>query len=69
MAARLIEKTHLSAKGLIGKVRSVFKKVKEPPKGGQGQTKEITLIDCLTSALAIFKLKFPSWTPHEIKAQ
>jgi len=39
MAARLIEKTHLSAKGLIGKVRSVFKKVKEPPKGGQGQTK------------------------------
>jgi len=27
MAARLVEKTHLSAKGLIGKVRSVFKKL------------------------------------------
>jgi len=45
MAARLVEKTHLSAKGLIGKVRSVFKKAKEPPKGDQGLAKEISLVD------------------------
>jgi len=60
MVARPTEKKHLSAKGLIGKIRNVFKKAKEPQKGGQGQKKEISLVDCLTSALAIFKLKFPS---------
>jgi len=36
MATRLVEKEHLSAKGLIAKVRNVFKKVKEPFKGSQG---------------------------------
>ena len=48
MAARLVEKEHLSAKGLI-------QKVKEPPTGTQGRPKEISITDCLTSALAIFK--------------
>lgn len=65
MVARLVEKIHLSAKGLIGKARSVFKKIKEPIKGGQGQPKEISLTDCLTSALAIFKLKFSSLLQFE----
>lgn len=60
MSARLIEKTHLSAKGLLEKVREVFKKVKEPLRGGQGKKKEITVTDCLMSALAMFKMKFPS---------
>lgn len=60
MVARLVAKTHLSAKGLIEKVRGVFKNAKEPKKGGQGHAKEISLVDCLSSALAIFKLKFPS---------
>jgi len=57
MATRLVEKAHLSAKGLIEKARKAFKKVKEPIRGGQGKEKEISITDCLTSALAIFKLK------------
>ena len=44
MAARLVEKEHLSAKDLI-------QKVKEPPTGTQGRPKEISITDCLTSAL------------------
>ena len=60
MAARLVAKTHLSAKNLIEKVRTVFKTAKEPQRGGQGQTKEISISDCLSSGLAIFKLKFRS---------
>ncbi len=65
MVTRLAEKIHLSAKGLIENVRGIFKKVKEPKKGGQGQAKEISLADCLSSALAIFKLKFPSLLQFE----
>ena len=65
MAARLVAKTHLCAKSLIRNVRSVFKKAKEPQKGSQGQGKEISLVDCLSSALAIFKLKFPSLLQFE----
>lgn len=65
MVARPTEKKHLSAKGLIGKIRNVFKKAKEPQKGGQGQKKEISLVDCLSSALAIFKMKFPSLLQFE----
>ena len=42
MIARLAEKAHLSAKGLI---RNVFKKIKKPLTGGQGQAKEISLTD------------------------
>jgi hypothetical protein len=65
MVARLVEKAHLSAKGLLRKVRNVFKKVKEPPKGKQGFKKQIKITDCLMSALAIFKLKFPSLLQFE----
>lgn len=65
MATRLVEKTHLSAKSLIQKARNVFKKVKELPKGDQGKQKDISITDCLTSALAIFKLKFPSLLQFE----
>ena len=36
MTARLIEKSKLSAKSLIATAREVFKKVKEPIRGGQG---------------------------------
>jgi len=48
MVARSVEKIHLSAKGLIEKARKVFKKVKEPTRGGQGKQKEISITDCLT---------------------
>lgn len=65
MTARLLEKTYLSAKGLLKKVRNSFKKVKEPPRGGQGKIKEITITDCLMSALAMFKLKFSSLLQFE----
>jgi len=65
MAARLIEKAHLSAKGLLEIVRNIFKKVKEPAKGKQGKKKEISIVDCLMSALAVFKLKFPSLLQFE----
>ena len=54
MASRLVEKACLSAKGLLGKVRKIFEKVKEPPKGGQRGVKEISIADCLMSALAMF---------------
>ena len=49
MASQLIEKIHLSAKGLLNKARKVFEKVKEPPKGGQGNKKQISIADCLIS--------------------
>ena len=65
MTVRFTEKVHLSAKGLLNKVRKVFGKVKEPLKGGQGEKKEITISDCLMSALAMFKLKFPSLLQFE----
>jgi len=65
MASRLVEKAYLSAKGLLGKVRKIFEKVKEPPKGGQRGVKEISIADCLMSALAIFKLKFASLLQFE----
>ncbi len=65
MTSRLIEKAHLSAKGLLSKVRKIFEKVKESPKGNQGENKEISIADCLMSALAMFKLKFPSLLQFE----
>jgi len=65
MTSRLVEKAHLSAKGLLNKARKVFEKVKEPLKGSQGNKKEISIADCLMSALAIFKLKFPSLLQFE----
>lgn len=65
MAANFVEKKHLSAKGLIGKAKNVFKKVKEPLKGFQGKEKEISITDCLTSALAVFKLKYSSLLQFE----
>ena len=49
----------------IATAREVFKKVKEPIRGGQGLAKEISIADCLTGALAIFKLKYPSLLQFE----
>lgn len=60
MAKQLTEKTHLSAKGLLSRAREVFQKVGEPPVGRQGNLKNIGIADCCMSALAMFKLKFPS---------
>lgn len=65
MATQPIEKLHLSAKGLLRTVRKVFDNIKEPSKGNQGIQKAIGISDCLMSALAIFKLKFPSLLQFE----
>ena len=65
MTARLVEKTYLSAKGLLSQARKIFEKVKEPNKGSQGVKKEISIADCLMSAFAMFKLKFPSLLQFE----
>jgi hypothetical protein len=60
-----LERIDLSAKGLLRKVRSIFDQVKEPQKGTQGIKKNIGIGDCLMSALAVFKLKYPSLLQFE----
>ena len=60
MAPRIAEKIHLSAKGLLSIARKTFENVKEPIRGKQGQKQQISISDCLMSALAMFKLKFAS---------
>lgn len=60
MTTKLVEKAHLSARGLLGKVRAVFQEIKEPLIGRQGNAREIKIADCCMSALAMFKLKYPS---------
>ena len=63
MTARFEEKKHLSAKGLLKRIRESFEKVKDPKQGSRNGT--IPLEDCLMSALAIFGLKYPSLLQFE----
>ncbi len=65
MSSQLVEKLHLSGKGLLNSVRKIFEKVKEPPRGNQGIGQKISISDCLMSALAMFKLKYPSLLQFE----
>lgn len=60
MGLHAIEKKHLSAKGLLQKVRQAFEKVSEPARDSRGLKPGISTADCLMSGLAIFGLKFPS---------
>jgi hypothetical protein len=60
MGVHSIEKSQLSAKGMLAKVRSVFEQIPEPPRDPRGVKSEISLPDCLMSALAVFGLKFSS---------
>ena len=60
MATQLVEKKDLSAKGLLRRVRNIFKEIREPVVGNQGKEREINIADCCMSALAMFKLKFSS---------
>lgn len=60
MGLHAIEKKHLSAKGLLQKVRHVFEKIPELPRDTRGLKPGIPLVDCLMSGLAIFGLKFSS---------
>ena len=57
----LQKKMHLSAKSLLKSTRCVVEKIKEKEKGNQGKQQAISLTDCLMSAVAMFKLKFPSF--------
>jgi len=54
------EKKHLSANGMLEKVRYAFTKIPEAPKDTRGLKSKIPLVDCLMSGVALFGLKFPS---------
>jgi|ERR1700733_511247 len=60
MGIHSVEKKHLSARGMLAAVHSIFKQIPEPPKDPRGAKAVIPLADCLMSALALFGLKFPS---------
>lgn len=60
MGIHSIEKKQLSAKGMLKKIRSIFKKIPEQPKDSRGLKSKISVTDCLMSALAVFGLKYPS---------
>lgn len=63
--ARINEKKHLSAKGLLSKVRQCFEKVQRPIRCPQGKQPKIALADILMSGLAIFGLKMPSLLQYD----
>ncbi|HUD01429.1 MAG TPA: transposase [Rhabdochlamydiaceae bacterium] len=60
MGVHSIEKSQLSAKGMLAKVRSIFEQIPDPPRDPRGLKADISLPDCLMSAVAVFGLKFPS---------
>lgn len=60
MGIHCIEKKHLSAKGMLARVRAVFKQIPKPNRNSKGLKGQISLSDCLMSGLAVFGLKFPS---------
>jgi len=60
MGMHFIEKKHLSATGMLRKVRAGFEEVPELLRSPKGVKARISLPDCLMSGLAVFGLKFPS---------
>ena len=60
MGIHSTEKNHLSAKGMLSKIHSIFEQIPEPPRSPNGLKSNISIADCLMSGLAIFGLKFPS---------
>ena len=60
MGVHSVEKSQLSARGMLAKVRSEFNQIPEPTRNARGTKPEIPLTDCLMSALAVFGLKYPS---------
>lgn len=60
MGVHSVEKKQLSAKGMLATIRSIFNQIPQPPRDPRGLKPEISLSDCLMSALAVFGLKFPS---------
>ena len=60
MGVHSVEKAQLSARGMLAKVRSIFKGIPDASRDARGVKPKISLVDCLMSGLAIFGLKFPS---------
>jgi hypothetical protein len=60
MGVHSVEKKQLSARGMLGQVRSAFLKIPEAVRDTRGLKSKIPLVDCLMSGLALFGLKFPS---------
>ena len=60
MGVHSVEKKQLSAKGMLAKIHSIFKKIPEPPRDPRGLKSKISLSDCLMSGLALFGLKSSS---------
>lgn len=60
MGIHSVEKSQLCAKGMLSRVRSIFEQVPGPLRASRGVKPQISLPDCLMSALAVFGLKFPS---------
>lgn len=60
MGVHSVEKKQLSARGMLGQVRSAFLKIPETAKDTRGLKPKIPMVDCLMSGVALFGLKFPS---------
>ena len=60
MGTHSLEKKQLSAAGILRKLRSIFEKIPEAARDPRGVQAQISLPDCLMSALAVFGLKYPS---------
>ena len=62
MGTHSTEKKGLSAKGLLAKIRSLFKKIPDPKKDSRGLKPRISIADCLMcaprSALLTSRLKW-----------
>jgi hypothetical protein len=69
VTARLTEKAHLSAKGLLKRVQEVFRGVQDPEQGKGSRNPNIPLADCLMAGLAVFGLKYPSLLQFDIHKQ
>jgi len=60
MQSQIIEKKHLSAKGMLQKVKKIFNKIPSKARDPRGLKSTISLSDCLMSGLAIFSMKYSS---------
>lgn len=69
MSKKLIEKRYLSANGLLRVVRDRLKKTFTSSTEKSKKGDKITLVDCCLSALAMFKLKFPSLLQFDTQKQ
>jgi hypothetical protein len=60
MGIHSIEKKHLSANGMLRKIRAAFDTIPEHHKDPRGLKHSIPLADCLMAGFAVFGMKFPS---------